>query len=289
MFGPAGKGQANLRMKTRTGEPAGWLIFLDIFFFAAGLIAGILTGSLSLTALAVFSGIDILKSAVRTVPAGNTPLSKEHKINTVLNRLPAALMTIEGILFILAAVFVFREAGRRLDEAVPPGQFYAAIAVLSVYLLTALSVSIIPVTTKKDLRLHSRLEIALSLVVLAVLISAQIARIQSLDPVVSIFLSVLIIFKSLRLLLDSLKQVLENRLPSSELEWIKGIIQDYAGEEYSVQDLTARQSGNKCWIDFGLAVSSTIDLEKAFETAGGLEKELMRKIPGAIVIIHVRK
>jgi ferrous-iron efflux pump FieF len=268
---------------------AGFALVLDFLFFAAKLIAGILTGSLSLVALAVFSGIDILKSAAGPLPVQRPPVAQKHKFNPGLYKIAPILMLVEGVLFILAAVFVFREAGRRLEEGLPPGQFYPAIIVTAVYLLFVVLFSIMTRTSGKNSLRYSWIESGLSLAVLAVLIAVQIARIQSLDPVISIFICVFVLYKSLRLLLDALKEILDNRLPPREVEWIKGLIQEYAGHDYSVQDLSVRQSGNKYWIDFHLAVSDAIDLEKAYRTAGELEKELIRRIPGAMVIIHVRK
>ncbi len=267
-----------------------YLLTTAVVLLAARFAAGIMTEALSLVSLAVFAGIDIARFMTGHLSGRHTHKPLRNRPNPGLSKIPAILGIALGIIFILAAVFIFREAGRRLDEALPPGQYFAAIGVLAVCLASAIVVSLkTGKTVPGGFRLFSRGELILSLAVLAVLIIVQAARFQSLDPVASIFLAIFILIKSLRLLLDSIKEGLDSRLAPQELEWIKGLILAYAGRNYSISGLSARRSGHKCYIDFRLAVNDLIDLDEAFETANGLEKELIRKIPEAIVIIHVQK
>jgi cation diffusion facilitator family transporter len=282
------KDQAPARMNGR--GVINYALIIGVAFFAARMAAGIATDSLSLVSLAVFAGIDILRYITRPWPVQQSLLPLKKRPNPGFNKIPAILGMTAGVLLILAAVFIFRDAGRRLDEGLPPSQYYPAIAVLVICLTAAFIISLkTGKTAPGTFHPYSRSEFILSLAVLVILILVQTARFQSLEPVASIFIAIFVLFKSLRLLLDSLKEGLDNRLPNFEVEWIRGLILTNAGSNYSVQNLSARRSGHKCYIDFRLAAGDSIDLETAFETANKLEKELIKEIPGAVVIIHVQK
>jgi ferrous-iron efflux pump FieF len=262
--------------------------YLKTVLFLAGLAAGTLTGSLSLVAVTVYSGIDVAKSVIRLFPLYQPPAPPRDKAYFGFSKYPAVLGMIESILFILAACFIFREASHILKAAVPVGNYYPAIAVLAVILVVNLIIAFrTPKTAPKPPGRNARFELVLYLVVMAVLLSVQFTGVQSLDPVISIFLALLVIGKSLLLMLESIKDILDHRLPPYEEEWIKGLIREFSGDNFRLHDLNARKNGINRWIDFHLAVSDRITAEEAFNLANRLEREMIRKIPGAIVIIHV--
>jgi cation diffusion facilitator family transporter len=268
---------------------ADYKLFLDTLIFAAELAAGIFTGALSLVSLAIIGGISLAKSLIRLFDLNQSTLPPPGKAYFGFNKLPAIYGIAAGIIFIPAGILMFRLAGHRLDEALPAGQYFPAIAVLAVCLAAAFFISAWkPLKSLNGTGRHySRMEITLSLAVLAELLIAQFGRFQSLDPVISIFVTLFALGKAVQLILESLKGLLDNRLPHYEEEWIKGLIRLYAGAHLSLHDLQARKRGGSRWIDFHLAVSDNIPLEEAFDLANALEKELIKKIPGAVVIIHV--
>jgi cation diffusion facilitator family transporter len=269
-------------------EAIDYRFLLEALFCLAGVVAGVLSGSLSLITLAVFSGIDTVNFIIRLFTHNQPPEPPRSKAYFGFSKYPGVLGVIEGIFFILAAIFIFREAGRRLEANLPAGNFYPAMAVLAVFLIAAYFIPAKQTKTAgKTSARYFKIEVILSLAILAVTLIVQFTRIQSLDPVISIFIVLFILGKSVQLMLESIKEILDNRLPQYEEEWIKGLIREHSGNHFRMHDLLARKSGSNRFIDFHLAINDNTQVEQAFDLANILEKELIKKIPGAIVIIHV--
>jgi ferrous-iron efflux pump FieF len=255
--------------------------------FAAGLAAGFVSASLSLVGLALFGAIDLVRSLVRAFSLSQSSAPSSGKVYFGFSRWPAVCGLAAGILVILSGGLMFSVAGGILKEELPAGSYYPAIAIIAISLAAAGFIS----TRKRSgggFSLHfSRIWTLLSLVVLAELLIVQFLRFQSLDPVIAIFIALFVLGKSVRLVLESVRALLDNRLPQYEEEWIGGLVREYAGPHFRLHDLEARKRGNSRWIDFHLAVAENIPVDEAFDLAGELEKKLIEKIPGAVVIIHV--
>jgi cation diffusion facilitator family transporter len=260
--------------------------WLETLVLLARLAAGIVTGSLSLVALAMYSGADVfrgltglLQHAQPSTPPGDAP-------RFGFSKYPAVFKAAGGIALIAVAVSVFRTAGRKMEIAPPVGNYYPAIAVLAASILVLVFFSARQSTAGARQRTFN-FGLIVSLAVLAVLVTVQLKRFVSTDPVIAIIVLIFSLVRALSLLLESAKELMDNRLPRREEEWIESFIREWGGKRFELRDLSARKIGNKRYLDFHLKFMKNIDAEAAFALANDLERVLMAKIPGAMVIIHV--
>jgi cation diffusion facilitator family transporter len=264
-------------------------LFLSTLIMAAELAAGLICGSLSLVALAIVGGIDLVKLLVRLISLSRSTAPPPGKSYFGFSQWPATGGVAGGLLFILAGSLVLRAAGSTLEAALPAGNYYPAIAVLAVSLVALYFIS-----AGKPLKnpggttgRYFRMGLVLSLVVLGELLIAQFGRFQSLDPVISIFIALFVLGKSVQWILESIKALLDTRLPQNEREWIEGLVREFAGTHFRLHDLQARKKAGSRWIDFHLAIADSTPVEEAFHLANMLEKKLIEKIPESVIIIHV--
>ena len=106
-----------------------------------------------------------------------------------------------------------------------------------------------------------------------------------LDPLAAIFVSLLILRMALKLLHNSLNELLEKSLPVPVQDEIKSIIMSTPGVS-NPHNLRTRRIGNYYSIEVHIWMDGNISLEKAHETATSIEKKLKEKF-GKNTIINI--
>ncbi len=258
------------------------------------LIAAVLTGSLSLMAEALHSGIDILASlfALFGIRIAAAPPDEEHPYGHGKSESLASFG--ESALMVGTVGYVgFRAVGRLMEPA-PVEKLDFGIAVIVVSIATSLMVGRYVMRIARQtgsLALlsngqHLMVDFWTSAGVLFALIGTKLTGWHALDAVTALVLSVWLMIGAARLGYQALQQLIDRRLSDEEVERVRAIIVSRP-EHYGYHRLRTRQSGHVRSVDFHLVVPREWSVVQAHELADDLEKAIAAELAPASVVVHV--
>jgi cation diffusion facilitator family transporter len=258
------------------------------------IVAGILSGSVSIISEAIHSGMDLIASLVAffAVRFSSKPADKEHPYGH--GKIENFSGLVEGILILVAAVMIITEAIKKLTDPKPIEQAYVAIAVmlLAGFINYIVSHVLYKVSKEEDSMaleadaLHLKTDVYTSLGVGIGIMLIKITNISILDPIVAMLVALLIIKESLELLKRAVSNLLDVKL-STELEDEIGVIIQKHTDIIDFHKLKTRQSGNVKHIDFHITVPPQLTVAEAHEIVGALKKEINNQYKNTRVSIHV--
>jgi cation diffusion facilitator family transporter len=111
-----------------------------------------------------------------------------------------------------------------------------------------------------------------------------------LDPIIAALIGLAILWTALRLISGSTRVLLDESLPSRELELIEQVIEGEVRSDPNIRGfhkLRARKSGPQRYIDFHLQLKAETTLGEAHKISDGLEERIRRNLPNSDVLIHL--
>jgi len=108
-----------------------------------------------------------------------------------------------------------------------------------------------------------------------------------LDPIIAAIMAVNIVFTGVGLLKRSVGGLMDDALPSEELEIIGAAIRQHQGVEATFHGLRTRKSGPKRFIDFHLLVPGETTVLVAHDLCCAIEGEIEMTLKQSEVTIHV--
>ncbi len=282
-------------------QAAGLSVFSNILLTLLKLLAGIVSGSMSIVAEAAHSGIDLVASfvALFSVRVSDRPADQEHpyghgKIENISGVLEAALI-------FLISLWIIAEAVEKLSVGVEVQYLPAGIAVMTVSLVVNAAVSRIlyrvayrtrSIALEADaVHLHSDILTSAGVMfTLAVIFIAGYfwqVNLTFLDPAFSILIALYIIRLGWKLTKKSYPGLLDERVnPELEAE-IRSVIKMFCSDCYTFHKLRTRQAGPRVHIDFHLQITPDTPIESAHQLSHNLSRIIEEKIPDSEVTIHI--
>jgi len=278
----------------RKGKVAMLSICSNTTLIILKIIAGILSGSVSIISEAIHSGMDLVASLVAffAVRQSSKPADKEHPYGH--GKIENLSGVVEGVLIFVAAAMIFTEAIKKITDPQPIEQAYVAISVMLAGALVNYIVSRILYKTSVEEdsmaleadALHLKTDVYTSLGVGLGILLIKITNIDILDPIVAMLVALLIIKESWELLKRAISNLLDVKLPADVEKEIEKIISEH-NEILDFHKLKTRQSGNVKHIDFHITVPPRLSVEEAHEIVGKLKKDINNKFRNTRVSIHV--
>lgn len=275
---------------------AGVSILANLLLIAVKVVAGILTGSISIITEAVHSATDLLASIIAffSVRKAEEPADDSHLYgHAKVENLAAA---IEGVLILVGAGVIAYEAVRRLIEGSEISLIGLGIAVmgLSAFVDMAVSTYLYRAARRFDSpalegdAAHLRTDAATSLAVLVGLALVELTGATWLDPAVALAVAGAIVVAGLRLVLRSSRVLVDEALPPQELDAVEEVVRSHRGEEVvGFHKLRARRAGSYRHIDLHVQFAPGTSLERAHAVAHDLAREIQSHVRGADVLIHL--
>ncbi len=258
-------------------------------------IAGIMSGSVSIISEAIHSSMDLGASVIAffSVKGASKPADKEHPYGH--GKLENISGVIEGALIFIAAGMIINEAFKKLFEPVEIEEAFIAIAVMLASALINLFVSraLYKVAREEDSMaleadaLHLKTDVYTSLGVGVGIILIKATGIMILDPIVAILVALLIIKEAWELTGSGLNLLMDARLSEKEEEEIRGIIESHSDKYIDYHKLKTRKSGNKKHIDFHMTMNPELTVRETHEVIGIIKKEMSDKFINCRVNIHI--
>jgi cation diffusion facilitator family transporter len=267
-------------------------IFSNTSLIIMKLVAGLLSGSVSIISEAIHSGMDLLAAVIAffSVKMSDTPPDTKH---------PYGHGKFENISGVIEAILIFIAAGWIIFEAIhkilkPSGVEKLGIGVVvmtvSAIVNTLVSRKLYQVAKKTDSialeadALHLKTDVYTSAGVAAGLLLIWITGWQFLDPIVAIIVALLIIKESVSLLRSAYSPLLDSSLTTEETNIIIRVI---TGRGLNFHNLRTRKSGHYRFADFHLELPENMALKQVHEICDQVEEEIKGKFKHIEVYIHV--
>lgn len=285
-----------LILKRRKTKAAFLSIVSNTLLIIMKIIAGIASGSVSIISEAIHSSMDLLASLIAfySVSISSKPADKGHPYGH--GKIENISGVIEGVLIFIAAFLIIKEAVKKLIYPSVITEFYVAIAVMSISAVANFFVSRIlyKVAEEEDSvalqadALHLKTDVYTSAGVTLGLFLIKITGMEFLDPIIAIFVALLIIKEAWELCRHAFGPLIDSCLSEEEEEKIQNVIKEY--QEKVVVDydkLRARRAGQYKLIDFTMIVSERLTLTEAHEISEEIEKQIELAIHNTDVLIHI--
>jgi cation diffusion facilitator family transporter len=259
-------------------------------------IAGTITGSVSVLTEAVHSSIDLVASVVAffSVRKAGEPADDSHRYgHEKIENLSAA---IEGILILVGSAAIAFEAIRRLVRGGQLNTVGLGIAVVALSIVVNVFVSgvigrMARTTESPALEgdaAHLRTDALTSAGVLVGLILVKITGANWIDPVVALLVAASIVVTGVRLLTGSSRVLVDQSLPADEIEAIRSAIAEFAPSGVvGYHELRTRRAGSRRYVDLHVQFRAGTSLEAAHRTAHQLQDVIASRLRGTDVLIHL--
>lgn len=262
---------------------------------ALKIIAGIVSGSVSIISEAIHSSMDLLASIVAffSVKASSKPADDKHPYGH--GKIENISGVIEGILILIASIMIILEAIKKIFNPTVIENESIAILVMFISGLTNFFVSskLYKVAKEEDSMaleadaLHLKTDIYTSVGVGIGILLIKITKIHILDSIVAILVAILIIKEAVELTKNGFDELIDKRLSDEEEREIKNIIERYNDQFIDYHKLKTRKSGNFKHIDFHITVESSTTVKEVHEVIGNIKKEMNKNLKNSRVTIHV--
>lgn len=259
------------------------------------LFAGILSGSISIISEAIHSCSDLLASfiALFSVNKSDMPADSDHQFGHGKYEDFSGLL--EGTLIILAAFYIVFEAIKRIMHGIEPISHPSlAIGVMLISVVVNIIVSTYLAAVAKHTESmaihadaeHLRTDIYSSLAVLIGLLAIKVTGMEILDPLIAIFVAIIIVHAGYEICKKSANNLLDVALPESDIEKIKTVINTYE-EIKNIKNIKTRKAGKDKEIVITLQIDGRKTIAFAHKLCDNLESALEETLGNTAVTIHI--
>jgi len=262
---------------------------------AIKVFASILTGSVSIRADAIHSGLDLLGAIVGfyAIRYAQKPADQEHAYGHSKAENIAGVI-ISGIIFIAAGTIVYEAINRMITgatiELVSFGIIITACAIIVNLIVSRYALRVARSTDSVALEATARdmtADVLSSCAVLVGLILVNITKLSILDPIVALLVSIFIVRAAYITIKKSIDGLMDASLPLEEQEIIMKSIDKYRDEVVELHKLRTRKAGPRRFIDFHLVMSRYTDIYKAHELSDQLQQDIQNELAHSNVTIHI--
>ncbi len=258
-------------------------------------LAYLKTGSVALYSDALESIVNVVTAIVAliTIRISARPADRRHQFGHHKAEYFSAVL--EGVLIVLAAVFILKEAYAALLAPRELAQPFTGMAISTVATALNAAWAIFLVVWGGKRRSpalvadgwHLATDVATSIGVLAGLGLAAATGWSILDPLMAAAVAVNILWTGWRLMRQSVSSLMDEAVPRETGRQIREVIGANAEGAIEVHDLRTRSAGAATFIEFHLVVPGKMTVTEAHRICDRLEGALGDAILGAEVLIHV--
>ncbi len=258
------------------------------------IIAGIVSGSISIISEAIHSISDFLASVLTffAVSRSSEPADRDHPFGH--GKYEDMSGFIEGGLIIFAGLFIIYEAlsklisGYGLNTESMLGIYVMAFAIIVNYIV---STYLLYVAKKSDSvslfadAQHLRTDIFSSLGVLIGLILIKVTGIVALDSIIALIVALIILRTGYSISKDTLNNLLDGTLPDEDIIKIEEILKNNRSIK-GYKNLKARRSGQCKDIEITIFFEPDLTISDCHKICDEIENEMKNVLDNADITIH---
>jgi len=270
-------------------------IIVSFSLFCLKISFGLLTNSLSIIASAIDSFVDLSASIINyfSIYHSSKPADEEHKYGHEKAEAIAALF--QGFIIITTSLFLIFEALKRLNSNTILQQLDKGIIIMIISLFTSFILSRflkkVAINTE-SIALHAdsfhfKTDLYTNITIISGLFLVKITGLTTLDSLITILVSVYIIYSTYEIIKNSIDVLMDRELSQDKLSIIESVINEHSKEIKGFHKLRTRKTGATKFIEFHLEVNKKLSFIVAHDLSEEIIKELERRIPNSEIIVHV--
>nr|WP_142661547.1 cation diffusion facilitator family transporter [Paracoccus laeviglucosivorans] len=280
---------------SRTEQIAIGSIAVGLVVLGLKALAWWLTGSVALMSDALESTVNVATAvaALIAIRVAARPADKDHPYGHHKAEFFSAVL--EGVMIIVAALLIMREAWHGFQN---PRVLDAPLGGLAINIVASVLNGIwcwVLITRGRLLKSpalvadghHLLSDVITSVGVVVGVAAAVLTGWAVLDPALAAIVAVNILWSGWKVMASSLSGLMDEAVDEHALRDIRTIISDNAEGALEAHDLRTRHAGPKTFIDFHLVVDGRISVKEAHDICDRIEAALKRKLPDALISIHV--
>ena len=263
-----------------------------VFLFK--IVAGILSGSISIISEAIHSVSDFLASVLTffAVTRSSEPADKEHPFGH--GKYEDMSGFIEGGLIILAGIYIIYESSKKLiygyELKSEPLLGIAAMgfAVIANFLVSQYLFYVAKKSDSVSLKAdgeHLRTDIYSSLGVLIGLILIKYTGLAILDPIIAIIVALIIFKAGFEISKETLNNLLDSSISDEDIEKIENIIKNNQVVK-GYKNIKGRKSGQYKEVELTLLFNEDMKIKCCHNICDQIECEIKNEIENASIVIH---
>lgn len=266
------------------------------------LAVGLMIGSVSVISEAIHSGVDLLAAliALLAVKTAGKPADEDHPFGHY--KAENISGTVEALLIFVAAAWIIFEAYKKLLNPEPVESPSWGVAVMLISSAANLFVShrLFCVGKETDSvalqadAWHLRTDVYTSAGVMAGLAIIWMGEhlfpsvdLHWIDPLVAIFVALLIIKAAYKLTLESASDLMDVCLPAEEEEDIRKHIMVFAPTVRGFHKLRTRKAGACRFVEFHVRVDAGMSVDESHRISDMIADAIKHHFPGTNVTIHI--
>ena len=267
-------------------------VSVALVLIVAKLIAWQQSGSVSLLATLVDSGLDALASLVNLIAVRHalSPADHEHRFGHGKAEALAGLG--QAALITGSSLFLMHESAQRMLAPVPiesfkVGMWVMVFSIAMTLLLLTFQRYVILRTDSTAIRadaLHYRTDLLVNASVLLALGLSHWGW-PGFDALFAMAIAFYILYSAWEIISHAFDHLMDRELPDEDREAIERTVLAHR-EVRGVHDLRTRRSGTAVFVQMHIELDDDLSLLEAHRIADEVEGEVVRAYPGAEVIIH---
>lgn len=275
---------------------AGLSIFSNVILTLFKIIAGALSGSLSILSEAIHSFSDFFASILTffSVIKSSKPADKDHPYGH--GKYEDLAGFIEGVLIILAALFIIYKSSKKIifggtvETENDLGIIVMLIAVVMNFVVSSMLFKVAKESNSISLYAdgeHLRTDVYSSLGVLIGLILIKVTGYHLLDPIIAMLIAVVIFKTGYTISKTALMDLLDYSLPNEDIQKIKKIIEEFSDiARLKKNGVKARKVGPSFDIDIILQFPENTTICECHKICDEIEKQIKKSYLNSSISIH---
>jgi len=270
----------------------------NAFLLVAKLASGLVTGSVGVLSEAVNSATDLMASLVALIAVRRSIAPPDENHNYGHGRMENLAGIFEGLVLLGVGGWVVYGAVSGILGGVELEFLGLGIGVMAFSAVANFLVSrwLLKKARENDSRAieaegyNLRADVWAEGGVAVGLVLAWATGWTILDPLIALSMGALILWVAVRLISGSTRVLLDESLPTWELEVIERVIEGEVERDPNVRGfhkLRARKSGSQRHIDFHLQFRAQTTLGEAHKISDSLEERIRHNLPNSDVLIHL--
>lgn len=276
---------------------AGLSVVSNLTLIILKLVAGFISGSISIISEAIHSGSDFLASVIAfyAVHKSDQPADEGHQFGH--GKYEDVAGFVEGCLIILASLYIIYEASKKLSglsEPIDNSVLAVSVMFVSVCANTLVSAYLIKVAKITDSiaiysdAQHLRTDIYSSLAVFIGLVVINITNCHILDPLIALVVAIIIMNTGVKICKRTMNDILDGSLPESDIELIRSTIKTNSQETaLAIKEIKTRKAGKDKEIVIILCVDGNLTVQYTHNLCDKLEHEIEKQLGNTKITIHV--
>lgn len=279
----------------RKTKMAALSILSNLTLIVLKIIAGILSGSVSILSEAIHSAMDLVAAVIAffSVRYASKPPDKDHPYGH--GKMENVSGVIEGLLIFVAAILIVTEAAKKMLHPIEIEETALAVSVMFISAAVNFFVSrkLYKVAKEEDSialeadALHLKTDVYTSLGVGLGILLIELTGVKQFDPIVAILVALLIVKEAWELCSNAFKPLLDAKLSDEEEEQIREVLHKYVKQIVNFHELRTRKAGQMKLIDFHLTVDKSLTVEESHHLCELIEKDIEEQIVHTNVTIHI--